>query len=58
MAADLEQVANHTVNGEESLGLGHGLEAPHLSLALPRGLLRDFGSIVGVACGVVHDGRA
>jgi hypothetical protein len=55
--ADVEQVANHTVDGEESLCLGHGLEAPHLCLALPRGLVRDFGSVVGVARSVVHDGR-
>jgi hypothetical protein len=57
MPANVEQVANDTVDGEESLRLGHGLEAPHLRLALPRGLVRDFGSVVGVARGVVHDGR-
>ena len=45
------------MNREESLGLCHRFEAPHLPLALPGRLVGDFNPVVGVAGGVVDDRR-
>ena len=52
-----EQVANGVVDRKEPLGLCHRFEAPHLPLALPGRLVGDFNPVVGVAGGVVDDGR-
>ena len=57
MSPDGEEVTDDTVDGEEPLGLRHRFEAPHVCLAAPRGLVRDFGAVVGIARGVVDDGR-
>jgi hypothetical protein len=57
MPAEGEQVANDSVDGEEPLGVRHRLEAAHVGFALPRGLMRDLGPVVGVASGIVDDGR-
>jgi hypothetical protein len=56
MSPNGEQVANDVVDREEPLGVRHWLEAPHLALAAARRLVWDFGSVVGVAGGVVEDG--
>jgi hypothetical protein len=57
MSSSGEQVANDVVNREESLGLCHRFEAPHVPLALPGRLLGDFSSVIGIAGGVVNHGR-
>jgi hypothetical protein len=57
MPSDGEEVANDTVDGEEPLGLRHGFEAPHVCLTTARGLMRDFGPVVGIARHVMDDGR-
>ena len=49
MPSDGEEVANDAVDGEEPLGLRHGFEAPHVCLTTARGLMRDFGPVVGIA---------
>ena len=46
MSSNAEQVANDVVNREESLGLCHRFEAPHLPLALPGRLVGDFNPVV------------
>jgi hypothetical protein len=39
MSSNGEQVANGIVDREESLGVCHRFEAPHVALALPRRLV-------------------
>jgi hypothetical protein len=39
MSSNGEQVANDIVDREESLGVCHRFEAPHVALALPRRLV-------------------
>lgn len=57
MSSDGEEVSDDVVDREEPLGLRHRFEAPHVVLTSARRLVRDFGSVVGVARGVVDDGR-
>ena len=55
MSSNGEQVANGVVNREEPLGLRHRFESPHVTLALAGRLVGDFGPVVGVAGGVMHN---
>ena len=48
MATDTKEILHGSVHREKSLRVGGGFESAHLSFALPRGLMRDFGAIVGV----------
>ena len=57
MPPDGEEVADSVVDREELLSLRDRFEAPHMCLTAARGLVRDFGAVVGVAGGVVDDGR-
>src|SRR5262245_40227386 len=57
MPSDGEEVPNDAVDGEEPLGLRHGFEAPHVCLTTARGLMRDFGPVVGIARHVMDDER-
>jgi len=57
MPSDGEEVANDAMDGEEPLGLRHGFETPHVCLTTARGLMRDFGPVVGIARHVMDDGR-
>jgi hypothetical protein len=43
-----KEVPNESVHREEPLRMRGGFEPPHLSLALPGRLMRDFGSIAFV----------
>ena len=53
----VKQIPDDSVNRQKSLRLASGFEPSHLSLTLPCRLMRDFSPVVGVALGVVHDGR-
>src|SRR5712692_1214280 len=55
MTAHTEQIPNEAVNRQESLCVRSGFEPSHLSLALARRLMRDFGAIVLVSRRAVHD---
>ncbi len=55
--SDPEEIQDDSVDRQESLRLSRGLEPPHLSLPLSGWLVGDFGPIVGVASGVMDDGR-
>src|SRR5262245_46696289 len=57
MPSDGEEVPNDAVDGEEPLGLRHGFETPHVCLTTARGLMRDFGPVVGIPRHVMDDGR-
>jgi len=57
MSSDGKQVAHDVVDREEPLGVCHRFEAPHVALAAARRLVGDFDSVVGVASGVVDNGR-
>ena len=51
------QVADESMHGQESLCLPGRFEPAHLSLALPCGLVGDFGAIVLVSVRAMGDGR-
>ena len=57
MPPDPKEIQDDSVNRQESLGLSDGLEPSHLSLPLSGWLMGDLGPIVGVAAGVVNNGR-
>ena len=57
VASDSEEILDDSVYRPESLGLSHGFESSHLSLALSDRLMRDFNPIVSVAFGVVRNRR-
>src|SRR5215210_7676018 len=46
IAAEMEQVADLVVSGEEALGLAGRLEPLHLPLPSPRRLVRILGSVI------------
>jgi len=48
MSIDTKEILHGFVHREKSLRVGGGLELAHLSLALPRGLMRHLCAIVGV----------
>ena len=52
-----EEISDHGVYREEVLGLAWRFEAAHLSLPLPRGLVRELGAVVGIRLRVVHRRR-
>jgi hypothetical protein len=56
MSSAGEQVPYDIMDGKEALCLCSRSKA-HVALALPRGLVGDFGPVVGVAGGVMHDRR-
>jgi hypothetical protein len=51
------QVPYDIMDGKEALCLCSRSKVPHVALALPRGLVGDFGPVVGVTRGVMHDRR-
>jgi hypothetical protein len=55
MSANSEKILDSTVYGQESLRLSLRFESVHLPLSLSRGLVRNFGAIVGVTPGVVSN---
>jgi hypothetical protein len=55
MSSDSDQVPYDIMYGKEALCLCSRSKAPHVALGLPRGLVGDFGPVVGVAGGVMHD---
>ena len=57
VTANVEKVADESVHGQESLRLPGRFEPSHLSLALPCGLVGDFGAIVLVSVRARGDGR-
>ena len=57
VTANVEKVADESVHGQEALCLTGRFEPSHVSLALPCGLVRDFGAIVRVSVRTVSDGR-
>ena len=57
MTANVEEVADKSVHGQESLCLTGRFEPSHVSLTLPRGLMGDFGAIVFVSVCAIGDGR-
>jgi len=48
-----EEVLDDSVNREESLGVLSRLEPAHLSLSLPRRLMRDLGPVVRIPARVM-----
>jgi hypothetical protein len=57
VAADPEQILDGSVHREKPLRVGRGFEPAHLTLPLPRRLMRDFRPIVRVLVGAVHHRR-
>ena len=57
VTANVEKIPDESMHGQESLCLTGRFEPSHLSLALPCGLVRDFGAIVRVSVRTVSDGR-
>ncbi len=57
VAADTKEILNESVHREKTLRVRGGFEPAHLSLALPRGLMRNLRSIVFVLPGAVDNGR-
>ena len=57
VTANVETVADESVHGQASLSLTGRCEPSHVSLALPCGLVRDFGAIVRVSVRTMSDGR-
>ena len=53
--ADSEEIQDDAVHRCEALEMGRRLEAPHVTLALPRRLMRHFGAVVRVAVRAVGD---
>ena len=56
MTTDPEQIQNDAMHRQETLRVRCGFEPPHLSLALPRRLMRDLRSIVFVLLRAVYHG--
>jgi hypothetical protein len=48
VAADTKEILNEAVHREKPLRVRGAFEPPHLSLAMPRGLMRNLRSIVFV----------
>ena len=57
VTANSEKVADKSMHGQESLCLTGRFEPSHVPLALPCGLVGDFGAIVFVSVRAVRDGR-
>ena len=57
VTANAEEVADESMHGQESLCLPGRFEPTHLSLAVPCGLVGDFGAIVLVSVRAMGDGR-
>ena len=57
VTANAEEVADESMHGHESLCLPGRFEPAHVSLALPCGLVGDFGAIVLVSVRAMGDGR-
>ena len=57
VTANVEKVADESMHGQESLRLPGRCEPSHVPLALPCGLVGDFGAIVLVPVRTVSDGR-
>ena len=57
VATDPKQIQDDAMHRQEPLRVGGGGKPAHLSLASPRGLMRDLRSIVFVLPGTVHHGR-
>ena len=57
VTANAEEVADESMHGHESLCLPGRCDPSHLSLALPCGLVGDFGAIVLVSVRAMGDGR-
>ena len=57
VTANVEKVADESVHGQEALCLTGRFEPSHLSLALPCGLVGDFGAIVLVSVRAMGDRR-
>ena len=53
MASYAEKILDDTVEGEKPLGLARRFESAHLPFPLSGGLMRGFGTIVGVTIRVV-----
>src|SRR5215212_4605947 len=51
IAAEVEEIVDPVVGGEEALGLARRLEALHLPLASPRRLMGVFGPVVEMLWG-------
>jgi hypothetical protein len=49
VAAELEEVVDLAMAGEEPLGMPRRLEPLHLPFSPPRRLVRDFGAVVEIA---------
>ena len=56
VTANAEEVADESMHGQESLCLPGRFKPAHLSLALPCGLVGDFGAIVLVSVRAIGDG--
>ena len=57
MSAHSKEILHDAVHGREPLHVSGRLEAPHLSFALPRRLMGNFGAIVRVLVRRVDHGR-
>jgi hypothetical protein len=57
MSSDGEEVPHDIVDGQEALDLRSRSEASQVAFATPCRLVGDFGPIVGVAGGVMHNRR-
>ena len=57
MSAETKEILHESVYREKPLGVCGGFEAAHLSLALPRRLMRHLRSIVLILPGAVNHGR-
>ena len=57
VTVNVEKIADESVHGQESLCLPERFEPSHVSLALPCGLVGDFGAIVLVSVCAMSDGR-
>ena len=57
VTANVEKVADESMHGQESLRLPGRFEPSHLPLALPCGLVGDFGAIVLVSVRAMGDRR-
>ena len=57
MSPDPEEIQHESVDREKPLRVRSGFEPAHVSLALPCGLVGDFGTIVLVSVRAMGDGR-
>ena len=55
VTSDPKEIIDGCMDGEKLLNLPQGLEAAHVTFALSRGLMGDFGTVVGVLLGAVLD---